>query len=210
MNTHLKVAGRTIADPVEVINTYARRYGRTLKEYDLAQAGDPNRLTYEDIKSTRVIASRISNAEAKKMVKLAEDNRNLWLELPTNARLQDADPAARDGLYEAMTALYRSLQFRGVRSAKVSKVLYRKRPNLYPLLDTRLKSVYAQAAREAAARHPDRGFRRMYWAAIREDLLANEPALAALRRQLGAADGMDQSVRQLGDLRLLDIVAWKL
>jgi hypothetical protein len=64
----------------------------------------------------------------------------------------------------------------------------------------------------AAALHPERGYRRMYWAAIRNDVVApaNVSALASLRDLLrGDADEQVRKVAQLSDLRLLDILTWQ-
>lgn len=196
-----------------MIEEYAARHARTVAKYDLGGNGgaaDSNELTYEDIRVTRVIASRISDAQARRMVDLATENRSLWLEVPLHAQLRDADPAIRDGLYDAAAALYRSLQFHGVRNAKASKVLHRKRPALYPLLDTKLKMIYAQSAKDSASDYPERNARRMYWAAIRGDLLKNAKGLRELRRQVETSDLANYGVHKLSDLRLLDMIAWKL
>jgi hypothetical protein len=64
----------------------------------------------------------------------------------------------------------------------------------------------------AAALHPERGYRRMYWAASRKDVVApaNVSALASLRDLLrGDADEQVRKVAQLSDLRLLDILTWQ-
>ncbi|RSM53681.1 hypothetical protein DMB66_38400 [Actinoplanes sp. ATCC 53533] len=95
---------------------------------------------------------------------------------------------------------------------KVSKVLHLKRPHLFPILDSRVTRAYRKPAEEAAALHPGRGHRRMYWAAVRNDVVApaNASALASLRGLLrGDADERVRQVAQLSDVRLLDILTWQ-
>jgi hypothetical protein len=71
---------------------------------------------------------------------------------------------------------------------------------------------YAKPAADAARRHPQLGARRLYWVAIREDLIdeSNVLALAEVRDRL-AADGDSQvrAMSRLTNLRLLDAVAWR-
>ncbi|NCD17157.1 MAG: hypothetical protein EOL91_07560 [Actinobacteria bacterium] len=207
--THLTVAGHTVEDPVSVFERYAKQYGRTLAEYDFAPQPDPDEIARQDAITTRIIASRISNAQAQQIVERARANRELLQAIPVEARLHDADPAETDGLYDAMSALHAALQGPGVRDSKVSKLLHLKRPSLYPILDSALARFYRQAARDAAARYPERGFRRMAWAAIRDDVITNQEQLDALRPALAANPVLKaRRVHELGDLRLLDILAW--
>lgn len=161
MAARLTVAGRTVHDPINVFEEYARRYRRTLAEYDHAEQSKPNEVTLRDLAATRVIASRISVEQAGQIVDRANENHRLLEAIPVDAQLRDADPAKYDGLYDAMSALYVALLGPGVRDSKVSKVLHLKRPSLYPILDSALAKFYRPAAREAASRYPERGFRRM-------------------------------------------------
>jgi len=208
--TALTIAGRTVHDPLKVIGKYARKHSRTLKEYDFEPSGDPYTLTLDDVRSTRIIASRISEVEAAEIVRLATQAGRLWAAVPAEAELRDADPAKHGGLYDAMESLYASLQFRGVQHAKVSKVLHRKRRGAFPVLDATLMAVYRNAAAKQAARYPDRGYRRMYWAAIREDVIANEGGLEQLQSDIGRISDVDLPMHKLSNVRLLDIIAWSL
>lgn len=206
----LTVAGRTVEDPLGVFVDYAKRYGRTLAKYDFSVQADSHSIALPDVTVTRVIASRISAAQAHQIVARAAESRHLLQAIPVDARLQDADPAQTDELYDAMTALHKSLHGPGIKDSKVSKVLHLKRPSLYPILDSALSKFYRKAARAAATRYSERGFRIMAWAAIRDDLLANQQTLEALRPIMAANDVLHaQRVYELSDLRLLDILAWK-
>jgi hypothetical protein len=92
--------------------------------------------------------------------------------------------------------------------AKISKVLHIKRPAAYPILDTQVEARYRDAAERAAKAYPALGQKRMYWAAIRADLIANTEsgALGLLRERLKSSEL--ERYTQLTDLRLLDILTW--
>lgn len=210
MTTQLTVAGRTVPDPISVFEEYARRYRRTLAGYDQAGQSPPNEITLSDVAATRVIASRISFQQSQQILSRAKENRCLLEAIPVDAQMQDADPAENGGLYDAMSALYLVLQGPGIRDSKVSKVLHLKRPSLYPILDSALAKFYREAAGRAAAHYPNRGFRRMAWAAIRDDVVSNRQTLADVRGAVAENDLLSrQRVHELSDLRLLDILAWK-
>ncbi|MEV8026829.1 DUF6308 family protein [Cellulosimicrobium funkei] len=213
MQSQMTVAGKTISDPFSELSEYARRYDGTVSKYDLRGSGDPDVLTPEEVARTRIIASRISNTESAWFVE--RGGSAPWGGVPADARLADADPADNDGLYAAATALYEHFRLaapRRVAVAKIHKVLHLKRPGLIPILDSHLLTSYATGAALAARRHTKIGARRLYWAAIREDLIdeRNASALVDVRAKL-AADGdiKVQGMSRLTDLRLLDAVAWR-
>lgn len=89
------------------------------------------------------------------------------------------------------------------------------RPSLFPVLDSRIRAAYAQLALDAAVAIRGSGrdfpYRRSFWAAIRDDLVANEESPKALRRSAAKHD--NACVRFMGaktsDVRLLDILVWQ-
>lgn len=206
----ITIAGEPVDDPFERLAAYASRYSRTLRLYDLAAQGDPNVLTAEEVERTRVIASRISHRERDWFVERAEGAP--WTALAPDADLADADPDADDGVYVRANALFEFFRTdapRGVNLAKTSKVLHLKRPSLIPLLDSHLERRYRRLARQAALRHPAYGHRRMYWAAIRDDLALNRESIAALKQKCAAHEREEvQQVSRLTDLRVMDILTW--
>jgi len=206
----LRVAGTIVDSPIEVLTGYVAKHGRTVREYDGGGVGDPSSIALEDIKRTRVIASRISQVEAEWFVDRGKTAP--WDGVPGDARLASADPDERDGLYDAGVALFDHFRGRpGVATAKISKILHMKRPGLIPILDSHLLETYRAAASEAARRHANPwGYERMYWAAIRDDVMDPENAarLTSLRTELRRSD-LTQPLADLSDIRLLDIVTWK-
>jgi hypothetical protein len=205
----ITIAGRTITGPLKTLTDYSRRYAGTLARYDFADKGDPNILTGDEIWTTRIIHSRFSRAEQSELEKRSTSWRENWAAVAPTACIEAADPAIEDGHYDAMHKLYSLMtDVHGVGAAKASKVLHFKRPDLYPILDSRLMDLYRDPAVDAAKRYQKRGFKRMYWAAIRNDVIANEDALKKLRQDLANEDAGINKLSDLTDLRILDILSW--
>ncbi len=208
----LTVAGEPVADCIGKLTSYARRYGRTLQRYDYAGPGHAEVLEMEEIVRTRVIASRISRAEANWLIRRSEEDAP-WVDVPLESDLRSVDSTTPGSPYQDMLALYRhfySDRPRGFSVAKLSKVLHLKRPGLYPILDSHLMKRYRRQARAHGRQRPELG-RYQYWPAIRADLLLNDEAGAFndLRRELSSSpDGAVRDLTRLTDLRLLDICSW--
>jgi hypothetical protein len=204
------IAGIDVPDPWGRLVSYASRYSATLIRYDLAGQDDPCALSRDEVRRTRTIASRISNRELDWFVDRGQSAP--WPAVDADAYLGDADPAQKAGLYDRADALYqhfRSDAPRNVNMAKISKVLHLKRPALVPLLDSHLERKYRRLARQAALGYPARGYGRLYWAVVRDDLLLNRNSLTALRSRFAEDDR--EAVRRLAeltDLRMLDILTW--
>lgn len=209
MTARISIAGHTLSEPMATLIAYGKRYAGTLTKYDFGDKGDPNILTADEIWMTRIIHSRISRAEQSELERKSATWRKRWTAIAPSACIEDADPAGDDGLYDAMQDLFSLMtELRGVGWAKASKVLHFKRPDLYPILDSRLMDLYRVPAIDAAQRFKKRGFRRMYWAAIRCDVISNRDALKQLREDLTAHGGEASLLSALGDLRILDILSW--
>lgn len=193
----------------QALSAFRRYRLKTVHRYDLKGPGDPYVITLEEAARTRAVSSRLSNQEAAWLV--ARSQTAPW-PLP-DADLADADPSERDGLYDQMNACYEHFftdRPRYVDIGKISKVLHIKRPKLFPILDREVRTCYKQAARRAAKNYPDRGYKAMFWAAIRDDLVANRQSgsLAALRDGFASEPPL-KVYSQLTDLRLLDILTWR-
>lgn len=212
----LRICQHVVAAPMPMWRWYARNYPCTIHEYDLGDPGNPDVLTAAEAWRSRVINSRLTNAERDEVVRRAVSAP--WAGVPADADLIEADPLIPGGLFEDMASLYWSFtwpeRISGVAVAKVHKILHPKRPALYPILDKRIKELYRPCAAAwtgrlgylegvAASDSPP------YWAAFRDDLVRNRDSLEACRVQL--ADDDDETVRLMARLtcvRLQDIVAW--
>lgn len=137
-----------------------------------------------------------------------------WHAVPLDARLEDADPEA--DLYWAAGQLHDHFDdIAGVGLAIASKLLRLKRPAFFPILDSRVQHLYDEPARRAYLRS-ERARRefpppgdRLYWAAIRKDLMENRESLEQLRRKLvGSPDPHRRQLASLPSVRLLDMLIW--
>lgn len=206
----LVVAGHRVKAPLDVVVDYAAQFGGTLAKYDFGDRGKPDFLTGEEIWRTRIIRSRVTYAERSEIERVAAECAPLWAAIPFDANIRSADPAESSGIYADMLELYRRLiEVPGVSTAKASKILHFKRPHLYPILDSRLVRLYRDSASNAAQDYPKLGFRTMYWAAIRNDVLMNEEPLRALQADLSSVESPFM-LGELTDVRLLDILSWSL
>jgi hypothetical protein len=213
----IEVAGRLITDPLEIFAAYCRRSHGTVRHYDWL-AGTAHVLTPELVKATRSpwMGSRISECQERHLLDLSESAP--WQDVPIDARLQEADPAAPHGLYAYSLRLYNHFFIDRppeLGHAKVSKCLHLMRPSLFPILDSRLLRLYRVSAERAAkelqaAGVPDAPPRRAYWAAYRRDVVRAEQGLETLRAV--ARDQTDpitvEAAERLSDVRIVDILAW--
>jgi hypothetical protein len=205
----ITVAGSVVPNSLKVLTTYAATFGATLRRYDFRSRGNPDVLTGEEIWTTRIIRSRVTHFEKSELERTSAGWTSLWAAIPLHASIEHADPAVAGGLYDDMDKLFGLItEVPGVSWAKASKILHFKRPSLYPILDSRLIEKYQEPAALAAADYPSRGFNSMYWAAIRNDVIANKSALRELRRGLASGDAELAKLATLSDLRLLDILGW--
>jgi hypothetical protein len=210
----LAIADRPIDDPIGAVDRYVRDNERTIREFDLADPpGGSNELTAQDLLLTRWTRVRVDSGEIQYFV----DNSPSapWSDVPVDAALVDADPNEEGGLYDAAEALYMHFyngRRRGITPVKIHTCVHLKRRNLIPLLDGRITDIFEDAARDVSKRTEGRRGRRgrLYWAAIREDLIANADGLAALREELAERDEPVSLAAQLTDVRLHDILCWSL
>jgi len=206
----LRLAGEFVDRPMDFWRDYARYQRRAVVEYDLPDRGHPGVLTEQEVWRSRVIRSRATHAEKRELP-------GVWstagaASLPVDAHIRDADPLQRGGPYdEVMRVVAPFIARTGVSWTKAYKILHVKRPHLFPLLDRQLRRLYAKQEADFRLRNlhllPP-GFN--YWAVIRLDVLHNHEALIGYRRQLAAADGLLPRLADLSDVRLLDMICWRL
>ena len=211
------------AECVDAVSNYLdhdknKGHRLTVRECD-QRAGTWASVSAETIRSTRrpYLNSRISDVQRDWFVDRAASAP--FAEIGLNENLAHADPLVECGLYARALSLYDHFAEqapRGVSTAKIHKVLYCMRPNLFPILDSRLLRLLKPNARAAgqaifdARGNYDLG-QLNYWEAVRKLLCDNEETLAQTREAL--MDSHDPFIRDaanfLTDLRLLDMVLWQ-
>ena len=149
-----------------------------LANYDFAGTSPPDTVDACDI--GRMIGSRMvgmTSIEAAELIRLGPSAP--WHAVPIDARLEDAAPNSNLlAAAEALRAHFESIH--RVKAAKSTKLLAMKRPTLYPVIDSRVVTVYnAAAAQMTGMRYPN-------FVAIRNDVLdpATNLALTTLRASL--------------------------
>jgi len=199
----------------QVLDTLALYPVDTVRYYDCAGTPRPERSTAQrvtlgDVGRIILMNPKMSGVDAAALLEL-EVAEEVWAAVPPDADLADADPAVTGGLYDAALALHDAHRLRGVSLGKIGKLLHLKRPALFPVLDRELRWLYDTRATEQALRPglTFRGYRRVYWGAVRADLVAWRAAgaFATLRAELANSETRS-GWAELTDLRLLDITAW--
>jgi hypothetical protein len=213
----IAVADHVVRHPARAVAEYLKQHGGTVTHYDF-QAANFSQINLDLTRATRSpwMGSRISAAQAAWIID--RGTTAPWDTIPLDAQLKDADPLTVNGLYDRATVLWEHFwetRPANVSTAKISKVLYLIRPGLFPILDSYLTRFYRKAAQTAAIDVGQRRialsrYNRLYWEAIRRDILANEPGLRILRQTLASAGAplAEQASQKLSDLRILDILAW--
>lgn len=211
MDVH--IAGTEITDPMGVVASYVRDHEDDIRGYDLFEQDSPDVITAREVLATKHVESGIDGGNLQYFLDNTVDAP--WHLVPRDAHLADADPDEEGGLYDHAEELYRhffSGRRRDMSPAKIHKVLHLKRPHLYPLLDGRMRHIYedraSEVSKEVEGRRGRRG--RLYWAAIRLDVIDNSDAFDAIRSALASRGEPEALAQHLSDVRLLDILAWEL
>lgn len=209
----------------EAVDALCRYPHRTPWVYDLLLDERQGLSSETLLGRTRRVSSRLSATQLRGFAQRAESAQ--WDERLADADLADLAPGGE--LWDVADALYLHFftpRIAGVGFAKVHKYLHLVFPEVFPILDSRARSAYGKAQRALATTTGLSGsdhWRRRTWLAIGADIRSNREsgALRELRDHLDRtaedlAEGELESellhvrrVLALGDLRLLDMLTWK-
>lgn len=201
----LRVASHTLSldQALAVLLGFARGEAGTLQHYDFGGRNGispSDGVTLEDIGRMTLMNPGLYGSEVAALLDAGPGAP--WDAVGHSEYLEDADPDERGGLWDRARSLFDYFdRIGGIGLAKASKLLHIKRPLFYPVLDS---FVVAEYGCWRLDEKPD-----TCWAAVRSDLLHGAPAVAQIRRRL---DREDEAVllRQVSDVRLLDILAWSI
>jgi hypothetical protein len=198
----LTIAGTSLppAEVEHIFTNYATAHSATIRYYDFGEGTEtvPNAVTLSDIGRMVLMDPRLSGSDAAHLLDRGNAVDARWERFDADADVVDADPAqpGSNSLWREMLAQYEMLRKSGVREAKITKPLHLKRPRPFPIVDSRVTSIYGRGDR---------------WRMLRHDVVANHEALAHLRRVSATAQMPEvQHLHALTDLRLIDIAAWTL
>jgi hypothetical protein len=191
-------SGASIAEPLGRMRTFmAEEYDY----YDGIPSEEPNHIGPVDVLATVAMNSYVNDAAKVRAVQrgMAARCDPLLREIPENADLADVDlEVVRELVHEAV-------QVRNVLVPVATKVLYRKRRSLIPMLDSVVLRYYQPGGRFAAFEDK----RRAASAAL--------PVLEAFREDLSNSreplEGLSQSLHEDGyggvtALRVLEVLVW--
>lgn len=210
----LQLAGDLVLETETAAALLAGYPPETLDAYDAGPSSGLDCVGPAEI-GRLIVIEPLSQAVARSLVKAATDAP--WHLVPVDARLADADPEG--DLYWRAAELYGHFtRFHGVGDAIASKLLHLKRPAFFPILDALIRDAYDRGARAAyeqgkRCRHQLPHADRLYWAAIRADLVrpSNNLALATLRNALAlGGESHEQRLARESDVRLIDMIVWRI
>lgn len=202
---HLSFGGQVRVPVTEAVALVTLFSKSIVDRYDFGPSASMNGVT--SIEVGCLVTSRVTTLDRRDAEILVRRSSHApWESVPVDAVLEDA--ACDTDLYRAARRLYDHFRAPGLSHAKVSNLLHLKRPALIPPLDSVVRRVYRSAARHVAST-ASQGEKRMYWEAMRQDLLAEEDieAMSELRRLLlHLRDEEDRRLASLSRIRLRDIV----
>jgi hypothetical protein len=183
-------------------------------------AGKWEALSEEAVATTRRphLNSRISRAQGLQLIERAQTAD--WRLVAAETELSMVNPLVDHSTFAHAVDLYSHFldpKLPRVSRGKVHKILYVMRPQFFPIVDSRLATLYRKPARVWARKLADAGLSRgfagpSYWAAIRDDLLQNATVIGNIRT---AINGIDEGIHtetlaHLSDVRILDMLAWSI
>jgi hypothetical protein len=204
-NRFLQVASHRLSldQALDVLLGFARGEAGTLQHYDFGgQKGisPSDGVTLEDTGRMTLMNPGLYGSEVAAL--LSAGPGAPWDVVSQTERLQDANPDEKGGLWDRARLLFDHFdRIGGIGLAKASKLLHIKRPYFYPVLDS---FVVAEYGCWRPDEKPD-----PCWAAVRNDLLLGATFLARIRERLNRHDEA-ALLRQVSDVRLLDILAWSI
>lgn len=195
-----------LAAAAEYLSSSPGRYA--YPSYDAYDTGAPtDRLSDGDLLASVLLNARVSIAGFESLRAMRDEFEAALRALPAVTLIDATDDHLR-----AVAALYAPLDrgMPGVGGTILSKVLHRKRPELVPLYDSRLYSLYVPRNGRPIPR-PKRGQKRtwvefmyLYAAAIQKDLRMQPNAVALATTVAALATRQPISL-----LRAWDILAWQ-
>ena len=192
--------GKDIDRCLERVLRYRREYPR-YEEYDRMDIAQDNRLRDSDILVANKLRARMGSLELERFQGNRTGIEAALRSIPVSVALDDSW-AVQQSIWEAMENVYRACWDEGVREARTTKVLHKKRPELIPIIDQ--KTVIGRYYAEY--RGPKKfGVPGMVAVTkqIRQDMIENCGSLRRLQKEL-AEKGIVRT-----RVRLFDILVWE-
>ncbi|WP_442546130.1 DUF6308 family protein (plasmid) [Arthrobacter sp. KN11-1C] len=211
MDVRIASAFLSLDDVLDLIYGYDIR---KIDVYDLGMVSedsynraalDPYRFSLEDC--ARVIALGVTMTPQELFDTIAVGRSEVLSRIPTTSNLRDFSTREQPELWTTVVRVYELMRYQyGMGATLATALLHLKRPSLIPVLLEPCVSLYTESA-VLIASEMKFGVP-LYWEAIRQDLIHNEPTLRLLRSALAErVDSRSARLLTLSDLRISCILA---
>lgn len=175
----------------------------TYEKYDLVEVPQDGVLRESEIRLANKMVARMSYTVIQSILEKSSSINQSLSRIPNTVNLVDVP----EGLpWSRLAALFEAIMGPGVREARATKILHKKRPNLIPILDS-VAQDYAwkkvlKPKNEACGNPSDASRMVKYCEVLKADLQSNQREFDHIQESLSA-----RSIR-LTRVRLLDILVW--
>jgi hypothetical protein len=194
-------SGLTMSDAWKLLEGMRQRVG-WYSNYDGKSVANNNELTEDEIWISRGLASRLFHREADGIFRRRRQIEDSLKKIPSEIDLVDLENSQPiPGLSAVVAAIECMCGVKGVGVAKATKILHKKRPNLIPVLDSRVGKYYAARLRNPKFEIEVNDLPDLI-ESFRRDLGAVKAQIRQLKRQL------DVLGVNLTHTRILDHLIW--
>ena len=176
-----------------------KRKDYSYKNYD-KPAASPETLTFDDIQIANRMQARIPTTVQKSILDKSNEIERALKSIPPESDLIDWHK------WDGLTQLFRIFtEINGVKLARATKILHKKRPQLIPILDSVIQKYVREVPNDSSLETEDYAkFATSCCKIIQNDLKNNHNALSTIRIYVRETDGIE-----LTRLRILDILLWQ-
>jgi cyclic pyranopterin phosphate synthase len=192
--------GQEISNCEEKVFAFCKKYW-FYRAYDLVAVPADDTLDESQVRLANKMRARMEPSVVTAFLERKEAIGVQLARIPPTLRLWDSEASI---LWNDLAELFRCCLAPGLRPARVTKVLHKKRPNLIPILDSVIVHYLKRTAAKKGIALPNDEAERMvsYVKLLRTDVERNLPTLQHLGKRVAALGG------ELSPLRVLDIVIW--
>jgi hypothetical protein len=159
-------------------------------------------LVEHDIRVANKMQARMSSKVCQLVL-----NKRVKIESALKRIPPDCDLADDDVPWNHLTELFDATIMKGVRLARATKILHKKRPRLIPILDSVIQKYASKMPHEASLDDDDAKRAIASCRVIKKDLQSNRQALQAIQSNLKGI-AIDNKRIELSRVRILDILIW--
>jgi hypothetical protein len=174
----------------------------TYEKYDLVTVPEDSILREDEIRLANKMVARMSSSIVKRILQKSQTISAALSHVPPGVSLLEVPAQVQ---WSSLERLFESILVPGVLAARATKILYKKRPQLIPILDSRIQDYSWTVLKSHGS--PSKGLTEAAWMieyckVLRGDLESSVENLKEIQMNLRA-----QTI-QLSLVRILDILVW--